>query len=105
MIDDGLRLVSESLWGDENPHNMTGDTTTPEARRGWSEKPRRRHFGASKNTSTPLLKWGRTGLSEALAFSDFYDVSNELDGDVLNCKRVMRSECIIGGDEYNYPLM
>ena len=31
MIDDGLRLVSESLWGDENPHNMTGDTTTPRA--------------------------------------------------------------------------
>ena len=88
MVDDGLCLVSKNVWDDENPHNMTGDITTPEARRGGSEKPRRHHFGASKNTSIPLLKWGRTALSEPLAFSDFYDVSNELDSDDLSGKRV-----------------
>ena len=106
MIDDGLRLVSESLWGDENLHDMTGDTTTPEGRQCGSERPRRHHFGASKNASTPLWKWGRTALSEALTFSDFYDVSNELDSVVLNCKRVLCSECIVGeGTSSHFPIL
>ena len=104
MIDDGLRLVSESLWGDEKPHNMTGDTTTPEGRQGGSERPRRHHFGASKNQSIPLWKWGRTALSEALTFSVFYDVSIKFDSDVLNHKRILCPECIVGGAECNGPL-
>ena len=99
MVDDGLCLVSKNVWDDENPHNMTGDITTPEARRGGSEKPRRHHFGASKNTSIPLVRWRRTALSEALAFSDFYDDSNEFDSDVLNRIGVMISECIIKSEK------
>ena len=104
MVDDGLCLVSKNVWDDENPHNMTGDITTPEARRGGSEKPRRHHFGVTKNASTPLSKWKRVALSEEPTFSDFYDDSNEFGSDVSNHERVMRSECIIGGDECNCPL-
>ena len=100
MVDDGFGLVSKYVWDYENLRNMTGDTTTPEARRGGSEKPRRHHFGASKNTSIPLSKWERTALSEALAFSGFYDVSNEFDCDNLSGKRVMRPECITGNDKH-----
>ena len=99
MVVDGLCLVSKNVWDDENLRNMAGDITTPEARRGGSEKPRRHHFGASKNTSIPLLKWGRTALSEQPIFGDFYDDSNEFDSDVLKGKRVMRSECIIKSEK------
>ena len=58
MIVAGLCLVSESLLGDENLRNMTGDTTTPEARRGGSERPRRHHFGASKKHIDPVMENG-----------------------------------------------
>ena len=61
MIDDGLCLVSEKLWGDHNLRNMTGDTTTPEAGRGGSERPRRHHFGASKNTD-PVMETETNGM-------------------------------------------
>ena len=52
-----------------------------------------------KNASTPLWKWGGMVLSEPLAFSDSYDVSNEFDSEHSNRMRVMCLECIIKSEK------
>ena len=91
VVDDGFGLVSKSVWDDENRHNMTGDTTTPDAGQGGSEKPRRHVFWESKTTSISLWKWKRTARSDQPAFSDFHSDSIEFDSEVLNHKRVMSS--------------
>ena len=96
VVDDGFCSVSKSVWDDGNFHNMTGDSTTPEARRGGSEKPRRHAFGGSKTASIWLWKWKRRAELEPPAFSVFYDVSTEFDSEIVNSKRVMCSRCITG---------
>ena len=42
-------IGKETIWN-QSGHDMAGDESVSEARRGGSKRPRRRHFGASKHT-------------------------------------------------------
>ena len=73
MFKDQLSLFKK--W-----HDVTGDLSLSETCRVGSGRPRRRLFGVDEgveNTSLPLLKRGRTVLSDCATFSGFTGIDNE----------------------------